>query len=149
MTYFRFDVAGQHFALPFTNVERIELYALLKSIPNLPANILGLLDYHGQAIPVFDLQCRMGRPVKPFGVSARLVIGHTSTRAFAVAAHAVIGPFEAPQDTISALEPVLPGAARLPAVASTSDGLIFIQDPELLLTAAEQADLDKVMGEPA
>lgn len=140
-------VGRQRFALPLAAVERVLPMMAVCSIAGAPPAVAGLIDLHGEPIPVFNLQHRLNGKTGKIRVDARLVIGRTPRRRFAVSADDVEGAVHVPSASLSSLTKLVPGAASLPDVASTAGGMIFIHDPETFLTAAEEKQLDAAMRE--
>ncbi len=138
-------VGRQRFALPLAAVERVLPMMAICPIAGAPPAVAGLIDLHGEPIPVFDLQRRLNGKSGEIRVDARLVIGRTPRRRFAVPADHVEGAVRVPSANLSSLKKLVPGAATLPDVASTVGGMIFIHDPETFLTAAEEKQLDAAM----
>lgn len=144
---FEFEAAGQAYALPLHAVDRVEPFAALSPIPDVPPVVAGLLDLHGAALPVFDLRRRIEGQRGEYGLDAKLIIGHTATRRFAVAASDVRGVTVVSKQHLEALEQLLPGAGTLPLVVPATEGMIFVYDPDAFLKADEQAQLDAALEE--
>jgi purine-binding chemotaxis protein CheW len=136
-----FSVRGRRCALPLASVEQIHPLVRVVPVPHAPPVLAGLIDVHGAPVPVFDLSRRMDGAAGDYGLSAKLVLGRTTRRPFAILANAVEGVVQVPAESIAAMTVLVPGAGQVPDVATGADGLIFIHDPEALLTAAEEADL--------
>ena len=57
-----FHIDQDRYALPLAAVLRALPLARLKALPGAPVWVPGLLDLHGQAIPVIDLSALAGKP---------------------------------------------------------------------------------------
>jgi len=51
-----FHIAKGRYALPLTSVLRVLPVAALKALPGAPPYVRGLLDLHGEALPVIDVE---------------------------------------------------------------------------------------------
>ena len=141
-----FVVRGRRCALPLASVEQIHPLVRIAAVPHAPPVLAGLIDVHGTPVPVFDLSRRMDGKAGEYGLGAQLLLGRTARRPFAILADVVEGVIQVPAASIAAMTVLVPGAGHVPDVATSGDGLIFIHDPETLLTAAEEADLDAALA---
>lgn len=57
-----FHVGRERYALPLAGVLRVLPVARLKALPGAPHFVPGLLDLHGEAVPVIDLSRLAGSP---------------------------------------------------------------------------------------
>ena len=146
-----FSVSQQHYALPLAVVERVLPMLTIAPIPRTPAVVLGLIDLHGETIPVFDLHARLHGAGGPqhYGVDGKLVVGGTSRRRFAVAAERVRGVVRVAAESLASLQTLVPGAGVLPDVVAGEEGLIYVHDPETLLTAREERQLAAALKDSA
>ena len=137
-----FRAGGQACALPLDAVDRVVPMVALVPVGRVSPMVLGLIDVHGAPVPVFDLTRRLQVESSAYGIAARLLIGRTTRRRYAVAAHAVDGAARVPAGRMASITALLPGAGMLPAVLAGEGGLIFVHDPETFLTLDEQRELD-------
>ncbi len=81
MSMLRFRLGDQVFALGVENVHEVQRMVALHSVPGLPPEVLGVIDVHGQIVPVLDLRQRLGMESKtPTPASPMLIMnsqGHT------------------------------------------------------------------------
>jgi purine-binding chemotaxis protein CheW len=57
-----FAVAGTTFGIPIVRVKEVLPYEAETKVPGAPAAVRGVIDLRGEAVPVFDLGIRFGRP---------------------------------------------------------------------------------------
>jgi chemotaxis signal transduction protein len=55
-------VAGRQFGLPLTAVERVLPMAYVLSLPEMGQGLVGMLNLHGEVVPVVDPRPRLGLP---------------------------------------------------------------------------------------
>jgi chemotaxis-related protein WspB len=74
MLFLLFQLGSDRYALPANEVVEVLPLVALKHVPHAPRGIVGLLNYRGEPVPVFDLSLlALGRPVA-HRVSTRLLI---------------------------------------------------------------------------
>jgi purine-binding chemotaxis protein CheW len=105
--------AGRSYALPLAlvvEVTRVVAPALL--LPRAPRYCLGVVDYHGQMVPMVDLGARLGlcppRPITAF-VNGRLVVTELPGGRFAFVVDEVPELCEKPVEPLTTVEPSLAG----------------------------------------
>lgn len=69
-----FEVRGQLYAVPVTNVREIVRFMEITPLPNAPELIEGVIDLRGAVIPVMDLAKVLNRGVGDAGARARIVV---------------------------------------------------------------------------
>lgn len=84
LVVFRLD--GQRYALSLPVVERVLPMAAVSPLPKAPAIALGVINLHGQILPVLDIRRRFGLPPGEYGLSAHLVVARTTRRWLALPA---------------------------------------------------------------
>ena len=67
-------VGGERYALPTAHVVEVVPAVALRSVPDTPPEVAGLLSYRGQIVPVVDLARRLGRAPAPAALSTRIVV---------------------------------------------------------------------------
>lgn len=72
--YVVFAIDGQWCAVPLASVRRIVRAAAVTPVPDGPAGLLGVLDLHGDLVPVFDLRDALGCAPKALRASDRFLI---------------------------------------------------------------------------
>jgi chemotaxis-related protein WspB len=74
MLFLRFELGSDRYAIDTRQIVEILPLVEVKRIPQAPAGVLGLVDYHGVPVPVIDLsQLAVGRPARRC-FSTRLII---------------------------------------------------------------------------
>ncbi len=95
-----FILDDQRYALRLPAVERVLPMVGVTPLPKAPSIALGMINLHGQVIPVVDIRRRFGLPPRDFALSARLLIARTARRALAVRVHEVLGVREASGEVV-------------------------------------------------
>ncbi|MBI4381906.1 MAG: purine-binding chemotaxis protein CheW [candidate division NC10 bacterium] len=142
-----FDIEGQRYALLLNDVERVLPMVAVSPLPQAPAVVLGVINLHGQVIPVLDLRRRFGLPLCDYGLTARLLVVRTSRRILALAVDEVLGVREIAQETITRPDALLPGIGHVAGIVTLPDGLLFIHDLEVCLSLEEERRLTDALQE--
>jgi chemotaxis-related protein WspB len=69
-----FHIGRERYALPLTAVLRVLPVARLKALPGAPHYVPGLLDLHGDAVPVIDLSRLAGTPPDAVRYDTRILL---------------------------------------------------------------------------
>ena len=74
MVYLLFQIGADRYALEAAGIAAVEPLVRLKRIPQAAAGIAGVVDYHGEPVPVVDLHAMaLGQPAEA-SLSTRLVM---------------------------------------------------------------------------
>lgn len=76
MVYLLFQIGADRYALEAGKIFAVEPLVRLKKIPQVPPGIAGVINYHGQPVPVVDLTAMaLGRSGEA-SLSTRLIVLH-------------------------------------------------------------------------
>lgn len=140
-----FSIEGQRYALHLSIVERILRMVEVSPLPQAPAIVLGVINFHGQVIPVLDLQCRFGHSSNIYGLSSCLLVAQTSRRRLALPVHEVLGVQEVAAETVTLPDAVFPRIGLVAGIVALSDGLLFIHDLDTFLSLDEERRLTEAL----
>jgi chemotaxis-related protein WspB len=145
MKVLAFHIGRERYALPLARVERVLPVARLKALPGAPHYVPGLLDLHGEALPVIDLSRLAGSPPNAVRYDTRILLVEIEaagrTRRVGLKAERVTGV-----ETIAGplREAGVVAAPWLGAVAPTAPdagGMLQLLDPARLLAPAIAQEL--------
>lgn len=115
-------------------------------VPGVPAVVLGVIDYRGALVPVFDTRMRFGHAPREERLEDQFVVVRAGARTAALRAdHAErlvaidAAAVEDPREQLASIEHI-EGVTRL------DDGLLLIHDPQRFLSAAEREALEAAMA---
>jgi chemotaxis-related protein WspB len=135
-----FHIGRERYALPLASVHRVLPVARLKALPGAPHFVPGLLDLHGEALPVIDVSRLAGTPPDAVRYDTRILLvdvpvagrarrlGLKCERVVGVAA--IDGPL---------LEAGVACAPWLGQVAPDTHGMLQLLDPARLLAPDVEA----------
>ena len=140
-----FDLDGQRYALPVTTAERVLPMVAVSPLPRAPAIALGVINLHGQILPVLDIRRRFGLPPREYGLANHLLVARTSRRTLAVPVDEVLGVKGVAAETTTAPDSVLPGIGHVSGIVALADGVLFIHDLEAFLSLDEEHRLSEAI----
>ncbi len=136
-----FNIDGQRYGLPLDTVERALPMVAVSPLPQAPAVALGVINLHGQIIPVLDLRRRFGLPSHDYGLTAHLLVARTSRRTLALSVDDVLGVLDVAGAAATPADAILPGIGHVAGIVALADGLLFIHDLEACLSLDEERQL--------
>ena len=69
-----FKVGGAEYALPVTDVVRMESFTSATPVPGTKSYVAGVVQIRGKVVPLVDLRARFGLPAIERGTEARVVV---------------------------------------------------------------------------
>ncbi len=140
-----FSLDERQFALPLDATARVVRAVDITPLPQAHPGIPGVIDVHGEVMPVVDLRARFGLPPRALVPAAQFVLVNVATRSLALWVDEVSGVASWPESDFVEAEPFLPGGHRLRGIARGPDGLVLVHDLDALL-AEVVAVADEVHG---
>ncbi len=147
-----FRIGPDRYGLPLSVVARVLPAAALKQLPLAPPFVAGLLDLHGEPVPVIDLARLAGLDSEAVCFDTRIVLVDYAqdgggTRPLGLLAGHVSGIVALQQAALA--EPGVTAAPFLGRVASAPDGMLQLIELDGLLGAEVRALLFQPRGEAA
>lgn len=139
-----FTVENHRFGLDINAIQRIERAVEITPVPAMPAVITGIIDYHGQILPVFDLRKRLGISAKEVSASWRFLVVQTAARLVIVAADLVEGVVNVPAETITP-GPEIEKSLQQPSFLRLEKDIIFLYDIESFLSPEDETGLEQAL----
>jgi len=139
-----FHIGVDRYGLRLRDVVRVVPLLELKHLPLAPDAVAGLMDYHGQSVPVIDL-CRLsGLPAGEDYFDTRIIVVdyHTpegASHALGLRAERVLGVQEVGEARLT--DSGVRAAPFLGQVAGDADGMLQLVELEQLLPASLRATL--------
>ena len=137
-----FHIGVDRYGLPLAGVKRVLPVVALKHIPLAPPFVAGLMDLHGEPVPVLDLSRLAGLAPKQLWFDTRIILVDYPLPGGASASLGLLA------EHVSGIEPVDPGALREPGVggaaflgkvAGAAAGMLQIVELDHLLSAEVRA----------
>jgi purine-binding chemotaxis protein CheW len=143
-----FSLDGQRYALHLSAVEKVVRTVLVTPLPGAPLIVLGVINAHGQIIPVIDVRRRFGLSSRETTLSDSLILAHTPGRIVALGVDSMEGLLESSQRDIAPTAAILPNVPYLNGVVKLDDGLVLIHDLASFLSLDEEQVLDVALSMP-
>lgn len=134
-----FHIGRERYALPLLAVLRVLPVARLKALPGAPHYVPGLLDLHGEPVPVVDLSRLAGTPPEAVRYDTRILLVEVPAlgrlRRLGLKAERVAGIVELGAAPLEAGVAAAPWLGRVTPCAdqSAAGGMVQLIDPERLL----------------
>ncbi|MBE0595675.1 MAG: chemotaxis protein CheW [Desulfuromonadales bacterium] len=84
-SYLSFTIEQRRYGVLLEAVRRVERMVEVAPLPDAPSVIAGVIDFHGEMLPVFDLRRRFGLPLRPSLLTDHLLIATARGRTVALA----------------------------------------------------------------
>ena len=146
-----FRLGDDLFAADIYSVERVLRYSAPTPIPNVPAWIEGVIDYHGRVVPVINLRRRFEMPVAASKDEARILVFNVAGEWIAATVDGVLDVSGLEDAAVVAPPPFFRGIAGeyLRGLVRRADRLVIVLDAARLLSTADRLVLDQSTAEPA
>lgn len=139
-----FSLEQQGFALPVDLVEQVVRVVAVTHLPKAPPVVQGIINFHGEIVPVMDIRMRLGFPPRAMGLSDQLIIARTPKRHMAFVADEISGVMEWEKADFVPAQAVVAGVEFLGGVVKMQDGLVLVYDPEAFFLPEETELLDQL-----
>jgi purine-binding chemotaxis protein CheW len=139
-----FAIDGRRFALPLSKVDRVLRVVEITRLPDTSETILGVINMHGQVVPVVDLRKLWGFPIRDIELSDQLIIVTSATRTLALLVDRA-DVIRCASANIVSSETILPGFRKVPEVVKQDDGVLPILELDALLSAGDERALAATM----
>ncbi|QLC72326.1 purine-binding chemotaxis protein CheW [Pseudomonas sp. LPB0260] len=141
-----FWLSGQHLAVALDQVVRVLPALQSTPLPGAPETICGLANVRGKLLPVVDLARRFGWKTPELTLWQPFIWLTSSTRELLLPVDQVEAVLACSAEDFTATpDPRVP-SSLLRGVVRSSDGLLLIQDVELLLSDADEQRLDALLA---
>jgi purine-binding chemotaxis protein CheW len=142
-----FTLNEQRYGIPLRVVERVVMMVDITPLPAGPDFIHGVINVRGNILPVLDLRCRFSLPQRPLRLSDQLIILRCATRGFALMVDAVCDVRDCTEQMQTEGTEIIPDLPFLAAVVKLPDGLILLQDPDVLLSSGESIAIEELIAQ--
>ena len=140
-----FTLDEEKYALPLSSVNRVIHRVDIRKLPGAPGTVSGIINFHGQIIPVFDIRKKMGIPEKETDINDRIIISDTGKRKAALIADTVSEIRESDHEPGKPVTDLLLNSKQIKGTTKFEDGIILIYDLENFLSPDEEDELEKAL----
>jgi purine-binding chemotaxis protein CheW len=140
-----FREGEQRFGLNLREVERIEKCVAIESVSVKPEFVKGILNYHGELLPVIDIRRIFQLPEREDSLTDMLIIARTKKRALAIWAESIEGVVEKQAEEIEDAQRLFLGLDYVKGIFKFADKTVLINDLDKFITDRELKKLQRVM----
>jgi purine-binding chemotaxis protein CheW len=144
-----FEVGGQKYALPTSDVRELVRAVTITPLPNAPSVIEGVVDVRGRVLPVLDVRARFRLPAKPLDPSDHFIVASAGPRGVILRVDRATHLALVDEASVQPSQTLGPSATYVAGVARLDGGMVLIHDLATFLSAAEAASLDEALRAPA
>jgi purine-binding chemotaxis protein CheW len=138
-----FTLDRNDFALPAGIVDRIIRSVNITSVPGTLKNVLGVINVHGQALPVFDIRKIFNLPSRKILLSDLYILVRISGQTISIVVDSIKGITNRKDQKIIPANKIFPGLEKiLEGLIFFEEGMILIYDPERLFTLENMGKID-------
>lgn len=139
-----FTLDEQRYGIPLEVVERVVRMVEITPLPAAPEFIHGVINVQGKILPVLDLRRRFALPERMIELGDQLIIVQNSTCSFALMTDTACEVRECTEQMETEASEIIPGLQFLSGVVKLSDGLILLQDPEMLFSPGKAEAIENI-----
>ncbi|KMQ49438.1 chemotaxis protein CheW [Chitinispirillum alkaliphilum] len=143
VTLLPFTLEETHYALNVDCVQRVIPAAEITPLPKSPPIIRGIINLHGESVPVADTRKRLGLKPKKLSIHDIFIVAKTtSRRTIILIADSIQIAQQYPREMITAADQMIGTYDYIQGVVTLEDGLILIHDIDIFLSLEENKQLD-------
>lgn len=140
-----FFVEEQRYALPLANIVCMVSATEVTKLPNAPLGILGIINFHGEIIPVLNLRQRLNLPEREVNPTHHFLIALTAKRKVALFIDAPEGLLEIEQSLLVDADHFSSDIEQIQGAIKLDDGLVLIYNLEKFLSPEDVLHLDEAL----
>jgi purine-binding chemotaxis protein CheW len=138
-----FKVSGQRFGIRLADINTIIRAVEVTPIPNSPEYLCGIIDMHGNVVPVISFHVRIGLPDRPTLIDDRFIIAKVPGKVIALRVDEVTGMIENVENHFLKADAITPDL-EIHGIVRSKNGLLVIYDLEKFLSSDEISFLDSL-----
>jgi len=142
-----FSLDEPRYALPLSLVERVVRIVEITPLPKAPDIVMGVINMHGQVIPVINVRRRFRLSEREIRLEDQLIIAKTVKRMVALVADSVSGVRRLEERELGISKQELPYAGYIEGVVKLEEGLFLICDLDQFLSIEEEKSLNTALSE--
>lgn len=138
-----FSLENLRYALELSYVERVIGSVEIIPLPKAPDKVLGIINYHGEIIPVINIREMFRLPEKGLSTEDHFIIAKTEKRLVALVVDYVEGFYELENVSYEKTKELYPFAEYISSISVLEDEIIIINDLEKFLSLSDHKFLDE------
>lgn len=142
-----FSLDEPRYALYLSEVVKVERAVEITHLPKAPQVVSGVMDYHGEIIPVIDIRKLFRLPQRDIRLEDQFIIARTSQRLVVLVVDSVHGVYDLEHYQVVDAKESLPFTAYVSGVATIEQDIVLITDLDKFLSLDEERVLDVALSE--
>lgn len=138
-----FRIEDKIFGLPLGQVSRVERAVKVTTIPDSPPGLLGVIDNHGNILPVINMRYKTNLPQRPIDINDQMIIVNCHYFMIVVPVDKVEGIYKA-QNVVTPKR-LLGREINLPQFMVTDLGIVMVISFEQILTFNETLEMQDMI----
>lgn len=138
-----FLVNEQRFGIRLSEINKIIRAVEITMVPNGPGYLCGIIDMHGDIVPVINMHVRIGLTDRPTRVEDRFIIANANNKVLALRVDEVTGIIENAENQYLNAE-AFSSDLEIHGVIKSDDGLILIYNLETFLSSEDFDFLEEI-----
>ncbi|MDD5035666.1 MAG: chemotaxis protein CheW [Methylococcaceae bacterium] len=144
-----FHLGDQRYCLHINAVERVARAVEIMPLPDMPVEILGVINVYGRIIPVLNVRKRLGLVVKELDLTDQFIIVHAANRTIALLVDGIAGVIDYPEEKAENSQAILPDFRIIEGVVKLNGETVFIEDVNRLCAVFKEGELTpSKVGDP-
>lgn len=111
-------------------------------LPYAPEIVVGIVNLHGNVVPVVDFRTRFGLKTRRMELSDRLIIAQAKKRMVAILANSVVGVVTLSPSQLDQAKDKIPFIEHISGVAKIDNNMVLIYNLEKSMSLEEEEDLE-------
>ena len=141
-----FELAGQRYGLPRTDVRELLRAVAVVPLPRAPAVVKGVIDLRGRVVPVLDVRSRFGLASRDVEPADHFIVAQTGDRLVALHVDRAAELERLEAADLEDARALIPHVDYITWIARTPHNLVLIHDLATFLSRAEEATLDEALA---
>ena len=140
------ECAGQRFGIQSRHVEQVRSAVQLTRLPDAPPLIEGVVNLHGEIVPVLDGRRRIGISHRDVRLTDRFVVVRCRGRRLVIHVDAAVGVVDVPAADLDEAGALQLGAFGCKGISRLRGGLFVVHDIDSLLSPPEFARTERALA---
>jgi purine-binding chemotaxis protein CheW len=140
-----FELATQRFALAVADVVEVVQAVAVRSLPNAPPVVEGVINLRGEVLPVLDIRARFGLAPKAVEVSDHFLIVRAGPRRVVLRVDRALTLHMLPALGIEQAINLPRGLPHIAGIAMLADELVLVHDLRAFLSDLECGQLTRAL----
>ncbi|MDP4114597.1 MAG: chemotaxis protein CheW [Bacteroidota bacterium] len=137
-----FEIGNKHYAVHLEDVVKVFHAVAVCPLPGAPDVVSGIINMHGDIIPVLDIRKRLKIKEKSISIHDSFVLLKTKSRSFCIIVDSVDKSIDVSEDDIKVKDSIWPGLTIIDKIVSVTGEIILINNIENYFLPGEEEILD-------